>query len=104
MSIADRTRADLAAAGYEAAAEPIRYFESTGFFVEPSPVYNDAARVTVTAKFTSQDKYDQWNEARRLAYRLQNALIAAGYAFEDEDGVEPNCVFHAFPDCYPTQG
>lgn len=97
MSIADRTRADLAAAGHEASPSPIPYFTLTGFWVEPSTSYEGAARVTVTALFTGQDKYDHWNEACALANQLMDVLQAGGYGFEEETDREPNSVFHAFP-------
>lgn len=88
----------LAAAGFTAlpSLRPSEYFETTGFAVGPSSAPN-AARVTVTARFTGQDKYDQWGEAQALANKLMDVLEPLGVGFEEIDGREPNCAFDAYP-------
>ena len=87
----------LAAAGFTAlpSLRPGEYFETTGFAVEPSSVPN-AARVTVTARFTGQDKYEQWGEAQALANKLMDVLEPLGVGFEEIEGREPNCAFDAY--------
>jgi hypothetical protein len=88
----------LAAAGFTAlpSLHPGKYFETTGFAVEPSNVPG-AARVTVTARFTGQDKYEQWGEAQTLANKLMDVLEPLGVGFEEVEDREPNCAFDAYP-------
>ncbi|MEU5596837.1 hypothetical protein [Streptomyces sp. NPDC020298] len=88
----------LAAAGFTAlpSLRPSEYFETTGFAVEASSVAG-AARVTVTARFTGQDKYEQWGEAQALANKLMDVLEPLGVGFEEIEGREPNCAFDAYP-------
>jgi hypothetical protein len=88
----------LAAAGFTAlpSLHPGQYFETTGFAVEASNAPN-AARVTVTARFTGQDQYEQWGEAHALANKLMDVLEPLGVGFEEIDGREPNCAFDAYP-------
>lgn len=88
----------LAAAGFTALASlrPGEYFETTGFAVEAASTPN-AARVTVTARFAGQDKYDQWGEAQALANNLMDVLEPLGVGFEEVEGREPNCAFDAYP-------
>lgn len=88
----------LAAAGYTAlpSLRPGEYFETTGFAVAASGAPN-AARVTVTARFTGQDKYEQWGEAQELANKLMDVLEPLGVGFEEIEGREPNCAFDAYP-------
>ncbi|MFF5019530.1 hypothetical protein [Streptomyces sp. NPDC001165] len=77
-------------------AEKARGFTETGFIVEEADK-PDAARVTVTARFTGQDKYDHWGESHKLANRLMGVLEENGAGFEEIEGHEPNCVFDVFP-------
>lgn len=70
-------------------------FAETGFTVEATDK-TDAAKVTVTARFTGQDKYDHWNEARRLANQVMDVLEKRGAWFEEIDGQEPDCVFEVY--------
>jgi hypothetical protein len=88
----------LTAAGFTPlpSLHPSEYFSVTGFAVEDrgDP---DSARVTVTARFTGQDQYKQWGEARRLAGRLMDVLQPLGVGFEEIKGREPNCAFDAYP-------
>jgi hypothetical protein len=88
----------LADAGFTAlpSLRPGRYFETTGFAVEASNT-PDAARVTVTARFTGQDGYEQWAEAQALAHKLMDVLEPLGVGFEEIEGREPNCAFDAYP-------
>jgi hypothetical protein len=88
----------LADAGFTAlpSLRPGEYFETTGFAVEASTDPN-AARVTVTARFTGQDKYEQWGEAQALANKLMDVLEPLGVGFEEINGREPNCAFDAYP-------
>lgn len=88
----------LAAAGFAAlpSLRPGEYFETTGFAVEASGTPG-AARVTVTARFTGQDAYEQWGEAQTLANKLMDVLEPLGVGFEEVDGREPNCAFDAYP-------
>jgi len=78
----------LAAAGFTAlpSLRPGQYFETTGFAVEPSSAPS-AARVTVTARFTGQDGYEQWGEAQALASELMDVLEPLGVGFEGLRGV-----------------
>ncbi|MET7457699.1 hypothetical protein ABZT03_38790 [Streptomyces sp. NPDC005574] len=88
----------LAAAGFTAlpSLRPGEYFKTTGFAVAASSAAN-AARVTVTARFTGQDKYEQWGEAQALANKLMDVLEPLGVGFEEIEGREPNCAFDAYP-------
>lgn len=88
----------LAAAGFSAlpSLRPGQYFETTGFAVEASSTPG-AARVTVTARFTGQDQYEQWGEAQALANKLMDVLEPLGVEFEEIEGREPNCAFDAHP-------
>ena len=88
----------LAAAGFTPlpSLRPSEYFSTTGFAVEASSTPN-AARVTVTARFTGQDAYEQWGEAQALANKLMDVLEPLGVGFEAIDGREPNCAFDAHP-------
>jgi hypothetical protein len=87
----------LAAAGFTAlpSLRPGEYFKTTGFTVEASGD-PDAARVTVTARYTGQDAYEQWGEAQALANTLMDVLEPLGVGFEEIDGREPNCAFDAY--------
>lgn len=88
----------LAAAGFTplSSLQPGDYFKTTGFAVAASSAPG-AARVTVTARFTGQDGYDQWGEAQNLANKLMDVLEPLGVGFEEIDGREPNCAFDAYP-------
>lgn len=88
----------LTAAGFTPlpSLRPGQYFETTGFAVEAS-TSPDAARVTVTARFTGQDQYEQWGEAHALANKLMDVLEPLGVGFEEINGREPNCAFDAYP-------
>lgn len=88
----------LAAAGFTAlpSLRPGAYFETTGFAVEASSAPN-VARVTVTARYTGQDKYEHWGEAQALANKLMDVLEPLGVGFEEIEGQEPNCAFDAYP-------
>lgn len=88
----------LAAAGFTAlpSLRPGEYFRTTGFAVEASTA-PDAARVTVTARYTGQDADEQWGEANELANKLMDVLEPLGVGFEEIDGREPNCAFDAYP-------
>ena len=88
----------LAAAGFTAlpSLRPSEYFKTTGFAIEPATDPN-AARVTVTARYTGQDGYDQWGEAQNLANKLMDVLEPLGVGFEEIGGREPNCAFDAYP-------
>jgi hypothetical protein len=88
----------LAAAGFAAlpSLRPSEYFETTGFAVEASNIPG-AARVTVTARFTGQDGYEQWGEAQALANKLMDVLEPLGVGFEEIEGREPNCAFDVYP-------
>lgn len=94
----------LAAAGFTAlpSLRPGEYFETTGFAVEASPPR--AARVTVTARYTGQDAYEQWGEAQALANKLMDVLEALGSGFEEIEGREPNCAFDVYPPERPVGG
>ncbi|MFJ1837823.1 hypothetical protein ACIOJ9_28635 [Streptomyces sp. NPDC088175] len=70
-------------------------FGKTGFIVEATDK-TDAAKVTVTARYTGQDKYEHWNEARRLADQVMDVLWKNGAWFEEIEGHEPACVFEAY--------
>lgn len=87
----------LTAAGFTPlpSLRPGEYFKTTGFAVEASTP--GAARVTVTARFTGQDAYEQWGEAQTLANKLMDVLEPLGVGFEEIDGREPNCAFDAYP-------
>lgn len=87
----------LAAAGFTAlpSLRPGEYFRTTGFAVEASGDPR-AARVTVTACFTGQDKYEHWGEAQALANKLMDVLEPLGVGFEEIEGREPNCAFDAY--------
>lgn len=93
----------LAAAGFTAlpSLRTGEYFETTGFAVEASST-PDAARVTVTARFTGQHKYDQWGEAQAFANKLMDVLERLGTGFEEIEGREPNCAFDAYPPKRPA--
>lgn len=88
----------LADAGFIAlpSLRPSEYFTTTGFAVEPSSK-PEAARVTVTARYAEQDKYEQWGEAQALANKLMDVLEPLGVGFEEIEGREPNCAFDAYP-------
>lgn len=88
----------LTAAGFTplSSLQPGDYFKTTGFAVAASSAPG-AARVTVTARFTGQDGYDQWGEAQNLANKLMDVLEPLGVGFEEIDGREPNCAFDAYP-------
>jgi hypothetical protein len=75
---------------------PSEYFTTTGFAVEAASDAR-AARVTVTARYTGQDAYEQWGEAQALANKLMNVLESLGVGFEEIEGREPNCAFDAYP-------
>jgi hypothetical protein len=95
----------LATAGYTAlpSLRPGEYFETTGFAVETASVPG-AARVTVTARFTGQDAYEQLGEAQALANKLMDVLEPLGVGFEEIEGREPNCAFDAYPPERPVSG
>jgi hypothetical protein len=88
----------LTAAGFTPlpSLTPGEYFVTTGFAVEASDT-PDAARVTVTARFTGQDGYEQWGEAQAFANKLMDVLEPLGVGFEEIEGREPNCAFDAYP-------
>lgn len=88
----------LTAAGFTPlpSLQPGDYFKTTGFAVAASDIPG-AARVTVTARFTGQDKFDHWGEAQALANKLMDVLEPLGVGFEEIDGREPNCAFDAYP-------
>lgn len=88
----------LAAAGFTAlpSLRPGEYFRTTGFAVTASSE-TGAARVTVTARFTGQDAYEQWGEANELANKLMDVLEPLGVGFEEIEGRKPNCAFDAYP-------
>lgn len=94
----------LTAAGFTPlpSLRPGEYFKTTGFAVEASTP--GAARVTVTARFTGQDAYEQWGEAQALANKLMDVLEPLGVGFEEIDGREPNCAFDAYPPERPVSG
>ena len=88
----------LTAAGFTPlpSLRPGEYFKTTGFAVEASDD-PDAARVTVTARYTGQDSDEHWGEAQALTDRLMDVLEPLGVGFEEIDGREPNCAFDAYP-------
>lgn len=88
----------LAAAGFTPlpSLRPSEYFSTTGFAVAASSAPG-AARVEVTARYTGQDKYEQWGEAQELANKLMDVLEPLGVGFEEIDGREPNCAFDVYP-------
>jgi hypothetical protein len=76
--------------------QPSEYFTTTGFAVAASDAPG-AARVTVTARFTGQDGYEQRGEAQALTNKLMDVLEPLGVGFEEIEGREPNCAFDAYP-------
>lgn len=76
--------------------DALRGLAATGFSVEDAGEPG-AARVTVVAQYTGQDKYDQWGQAQRLANQVMDALERHGAGFEEIDGREPSCVFDVYP-------
>lgn len=98
MSAAEWITQRLGAAGFTPlpSLRPGEYFVTTGFVVEASTAPN-AARVTVTARYTGQDTYEQWGEASELANKLMDVLEPLGVGFEEVEGREPNCAFDAYP-------
>lgn len=92
----DRAASILRTAGLTPlAADEARGFRSSGFTVEPGPE-EDSVRITGVAKFTSQDKYDQWNEARIIAQKAVDVLERQGAGWGELDGREPNWVVDVF--------
>lgn len=75
--------------------EEARGFKASGFTVQPGPE-EDSVRITGVAKFTGQDKYDHWNEARTLAQKAVDVLERRGAGWGELDGQEPNWVVDVF--------
>lgn len=92
----DHALATLRAAGLTPLTpEQARHFQNSGFTVTSGPE-PDVVRVTGTAKFTGQDQYDQWNEARLIAQKAVDALERQGAGWEEVDGREPNWVVDVY--------
>jgi len=72
-----------------------RGFGTSGFTVEPGPE-EGSVRVTGIAKFTGQDKYDHWNEARIIAQKAVDVLERQGAGWAELDGHEPNWAVDVF--------
>jgi hypothetical protein len=88
----------LTAAGFTSlpSLRPSEYFSTTGFAIKDGSAPN-VARVTVTARFTGQEGYEQWGEAQALANKLMDVLEPLGVGFEEIEGREPNCAFDVYP-------
>lgn len=86
----------LTAAGHSPLPDGQPPFTATGYTVSEGQQPGTAV-VTVTARYTGQDKYEDWGTAWQLANRLMDELQRLGAGLEERAGQEPNCVFTVHP-------